>query len=98
MLACARRGDYFPPMSVGSAGVRVIDLETGGTEPTTYVRSAGTNSMITIWGGQTSRSIRAVWLAEEMGLSYCLRQVDILAEEKDPAWLAVNPGDFLPAH
>lgn len=53
--------------------------------------------MITIWGGQTSRSIRAVWLLEEMGLPYCLRHVDMLAAEKDPAWLAVNPGDFLPA-
>ena len=53
--------------------------------------------MITIWGGQTSRSLRAVWVLEEMGLSYELRHVDMLAPQKDPAWLAVNPGDFLPA-
>lgn len=53
--------------------------------------------MITVWGGQTSRSIRAVWLMEEMGLAYGVRHVDMLAEERDPAWLAVNPGDFLPA-
>jgi glutathione S-transferase len=53
--------------------------------------------MITVWGGQTSRSIRAVWVLEEMGLSYRLRHVDMLAADKDPAWLAVNPGDFLPA-
>jgi glutathione S-transferase len=53
--------------------------------------------MITVWGGQTSRSIRAVWVLEEMGLPYRVRQVDMLAPEKDPAWLAVNPGDFLPA-
>lgn len=53
--------------------------------------------MITVWGGQTSRSIRAVWVLEEMGLPYRVRQVDMLAAEKDPAWLAVNPGDFLPA-
>jgi glutathione S-transferase len=53
--------------------------------------------MITVWGGQTSRSIRVVWLLEEMGLPYRVRQVDMLAEQKDPAWLAVNPGDFLPA-
>ena len=53
--------------------------------------------MITVWGGQTSRSLRAVWVLEEMGLSYDLRHVDMLAAEKDPAWLAVNPGDFLPA-
>ena len=53
--------------------------------------------MITVWGGQTSRSLRAVWVMEEMGLPYRLRHVDMLAAEKDPAWLAVNPGDFLPA-
>lgn len=53
--------------------------------------------MITVWGGQTSRSIRAVWVLEEMGLPYRVRQVDMLAAEKDPAWLAINPGDFLPA-
>lgn len=53
--------------------------------------------MITVWGGQTSRSIRVVWLLEEMGLPYRVRHVDMLAPQKDPAWLAVNPGDFLPA-
>ncbi|RAK55577.1 glutathione S-transferase family protein [Phenylobacterium soli] len=53
--------------------------------------------MITVWGGQTSRSLRAVWVLEEMGLPYRLRPVDMLAAERDPAWLAVNPGDFLPA-
>ncbi|RAK57760.1 glutathione S-transferase family protein [Phenylobacterium deserti] len=53
--------------------------------------------MITVWGGQTSRSLRVVWLLEEMGLPYRIRHVDMLSAEKDPAWLAVNPGDFLPA-
>lgn len=53
--------------------------------------------MITVWGGQTSRSMRAAWVLEEMGLPYRVRHVDMLAPEKDPDWLAVNPGDFLPA-
>jgi glutathione S-transferase len=53
--------------------------------------------MITVWGGQTSRSIRVVWLLEEMGLPYRVRHVDMLAPGKDTEWLAVNPGDFLPA-
>ena len=53
--------------------------------------------MITVWGGQTSRSIRAVWVLEEMGLPYSVPHVDMLAADKHPAWLAVNPGDFLPA-
>ena len=53
--------------------------------------------MITVWGGQTSRSIRVAWVLEEMGLPYGVRHVNMLAAEKDAAWLAVNPGDFLPA-
>ncbi|MES2496050.1 MAG: glutathione S-transferase family protein [Pseudomonadota bacterium] len=53
--------------------------------------------MITVWGGQTSRSIRVVWLLEEMGLPYHVRQVDMLAAEQDPAFLAVNPADYIPA-
>ena len=53
--------------------------------------------MITVWGGQTSRSIRVVWLLEEMGLPYRVRQVDMLAAEQDPAFLAVNPADYIPA-
>jgi len=53
--------------------------------------------MITIWGGQTSRSIRVVWVLEEMGLPYRVRQVDMLAAEQDPAFLAVNPADYIPA-
>lgn len=41
--------------------------------------------MIIVWGGQTSRSIRAVWLLEEMGLPYRVRHVDMLAEQRDQA-------------
>lgn len=53
--------------------------------------------MITVWGGQTSRSIRVVWVLEEMGLPYRLRQVDMLAAERDPEFLSVNPADYIPA-
>ena len=53
--------------------------------------------MITVWGGQTSRSIRVVWVLEEMGLPYRVRQVDMLAAEQDPAFLAVSPADYIPA-
>ena len=53
--------------------------------------------MITIWGGQTSRSIRVVWVLEEMGLPYSVRQVDMLAAEQDPAFLAINPANYIPA-
>ena len=34
--------------------------------------------MITVWGGQTSRSIRVAWVLDEMGLPYRVRQVDML--------------------
>lgn len=53
--------------------------------------------MITVWGGQTSRSMRVVWVLEEMGLPYCVRHVDMLAAEQDPEFLAVNPADYIPA-
>ncbi|MBX3486121.1 glutathione S-transferase family protein [Phenylobacterium sp.] len=53
--------------------------------------------MITVWGGQTSRSIRVVWVLEEMGLPYEIRQVDMLAPVQDPAFLAVNPANYIPA-
>lgn len=53
--------------------------------------------MITVWGGQTSRSIRVVWLLEEMGLPYQVRQVDMLAAERPPEFLALNPADYIPA-
>jgi glutathione S-transferase len=53
--------------------------------------------MITVFGGQTSRSLRVVWLMEEMGLPYRVRQVDMLAEGEDAEFLAVNPANFIPA-
>jgi hypothetical protein len=53
--------------------------------------------MITVFGGQTSRSLRVVWLLEEMGLPYRLRQVDMLAEMPDAGLLAVNPAYYIPA-
>src|ERR1700759_4296850 len=52
--------------------------------------------MITVWG--EGRGFRVVWLIEEMGLPYRLRQVDLLAgAENDPEFLSVNPGGFIPA-
>ena len=53
--------------------------------------------MITVFGGQTSRSMRVVWVMEEMGLEYRVRQVDMLAAEQDPEFLAVNPANYIPA-
>lgn len=52
--------------------------------------------MITIFGGQTSRSLRIAWLLEEMGLSYRIRHVDMLSEAEDPEFLAANPASYIP--
>ena len=52
--------------------------------------------MITVWG--EGRGFRVVWLLEEMGLPYRLRDVDLLAGvENDTEFLAINPAGFIPA-
>lgn len=52
--------------------------------------------MITVYG--EGRGFRVIWLMEEMGLPYKLRSVDLLAGvEKDPEFLKINPGGFIPA-
>jgi glutathione S-transferase len=52
--------------------------------------------MITVWG--EGRGFRVVWLLEEMGLPYHLRDVDLLAGvESDPEFRAINPAGFIPA-
>ena len=52
--------------------------------------------MITVWG--EGRGFRVVWLLEEMGLAYHLRDVDLLkGVENDPEFLAINPAGFIPA-
>lgn len=52
--------------------------------------------MLTVWG--EGRGFRVVWLLEEMGLCYRLRDVDLLAGvENDPEFLAINPAGFIPA-
>lgn len=53
--------------------------------------------MITVFGGQTSRSIRVVWLMEEMGLDYQISQVNMLDEGDFAALRAVNPAGYIPA-
>ncbi len=52
--------------------------------------------MITVYG--EGRGFRVVWLLEEMGLAYRLRDVDLLAGvEHDTEFLAVNPAGYIPA-
>ena len=59
-------------------------------------RSHRGRRMITVWG--EGRGFRVIWLLEEMGLPYRIRDVDLLAGvENDPEFLAFNPGGFIPA-
>ena len=52
--------------------------------------------MITVYG--EGRGFRVVWLLEEMGLSYRLRSVDLLADvTRDTEFMAVNPAGYIPA-
>lgn len=52
--------------------------------------------MITVFG--EGRGFRVVWLLEEMGLPYRLRDVDLLAGvQNDPEFLEINPAGFIPA-
>ncbi|MDU2924136.1 glutathione S-transferase family protein [Bradyrhizobium sp.] len=52
--------------------------------------------MITVFG--EGGGFRVVWLLEEMGLPYRLRDVDLLAGiENDAEFLAINPAGFIPA-
>ena len=52
--------------------------------------------MITVWG--EGRGFRVIWLLEEMGLPYRLRDVDLLkGAQSDPEFMAINPGGFIPA-
>jgi glutathione S-transferase len=51
--------------------------------------------MITVFG--EGRGFRVIWLLEEMGLPYRLRQVDLLAGVRNDAeFLALNPAGFIP--
>jgi len=51
--------------------------------------------MLTVYG--EGRGFRVVWLAEELGLAYRLRPVDLLAVKNDPDFLSINPAGFIPA-
>src|SRR4051795_7035028 len=56
----------------------------------------GVREMITVFG--EGRGFRVVWLLEEMGLPYRLRDVDLHAGvEHDAEFLEINPAGFIPA-
>ena len=54
--------------------------------------------MLTIYHGANTRSVRVIWLAEELGLSYEIKTLQFLKKEhKEPTYLAINPLGKLPA-
>lgn len=62
----------------------------------TSQRGADAAPTITVWG--EGRGFRVIWLLEELGVAYRLRDVDMLAGvENDAEFLAINPGGFIPA-
>lgn len=51
-----------------------------------------------IYGHNNSRSTRVTWVAEELGLEYEFRSIDLkTGEARQPAYLAINPGGKVPA-
>jgi glutathione S-transferase len=54
--------------------------------------------MITIYGYPFTRSTRATWALEEIGVEYDFVSVDLSkGEHKQPAFLKINPGGKVPA-
>lgn len=58
---------------------------------------AQTNSGLTIWGAGTSRTLRPLWVAEELGLSYRHRPIGPrTGETQTAAYTALNPKQKVP--
>ena len=53
---------------------------------------------ITLWGGGTSRTIRVIWIAEELGLKYSLKPIGPrTGETKTENFTRINPKQKIPA-
>ena len=52
--------------------------------------------MITVYGAPPTRALRVVWMLEEMGLEYEIRQVDFAKRFEDAEFLAVSPAGSIP--
>ena len=54
-------------------------------------------SSITLWGAGTSRSIRPIWTAEELGITYNLQPIGPrTGETKTPEYTQLNPKQKIP--
>ena len=53
---------------------------------------------VTIYGMAVTRAGRCLWAAEELGIDYTQKEVNMFAgEHKSPEFLAINPNGKLPA-
>ena len=53
--------------------------------------------MITVFGAPPSRSLRVLWMLEEMELPYKLHRVDFASRFEDPDFIACSPTGSFPA-
>lgn len=53
--------------------------------------------MIKVYSAFPTRSIRVIWVLEELGLQYHIRPVDLRQRQTDAEFLEHNPAGFLPA-
>lgn len=56
-----------------------------------------TSSSITLWGAGTSRSMRPIWVSEELGVEYSLEPIGPrTGETKTPEYTKLNPKQKIP--
>jgi glutathione S-transferase len=52
--------------------------------------------MIKVFGAPPSRSLRVIWMLEEMGLPYEIRRVDFASRHEDEEFMAASPAGAMP--
>ena len=61
------------------------------------MNTADTDTAIILWGAGTSRTLRPIWVAEELGLKYRLRPIGPrTGETRTPEYTALNPKQKVP--
>lgn len=52
--------------------------------------------MITVYHVPRTRSLRIIWMLEEMGIDYEVKAIRFLEARNDPEFMAKSPGGYLP--
>ena len=53
--------------------------------------------MITVYGQPPTRALRVIWMLEEMGVPYQIKEVDFASRAEDPDFIDANPVGSFPA-